>query len=134
MPEDAIQTLWSLDGEKSNLGLGHDMPDFSVIRVGGFLERCGFRLVENHRCSFGDCSFKKEVLRGSTKADGTGAVYKFTWCRDDEEEFWKSVESREIEVDMHQWVPTAEEQNCDIFGLSGETQGEIGRLMREQKE
>jgi hypothetical protein len=106
---DKYQKLISIDRrlsaltETSILGLGHEMPDYKTIRVNGCLPWRLCQLIEDHKSSFGDCSFEKEVVHESMANDREGSKYKYTWRRVDEDE--QQAKARNATVNMHQWVP-----------------------------
>ena len=89
--------------ETSTLGLGHEMPDLKTIRVEGCLTWDHCQLIEDHKSSFGDCSFEKEVINNSMAQDNKDPKFKYTWRRVDEDE--QQAKTRNAAVNMHQWVP-----------------------------
>jgi hypothetical protein len=106
---DKYQKLISIDRRlsaltrTSTLGLGHEMPDYKTIHVNGCLPWRLCQLIEDHKSSFGDCSFEKEVVHESMANDREGSRYKYTWRRVDEDE--QQAKARNATVNMHQWVP-----------------------------
>jgi hypothetical protein len=126
---DKYQKLISIDRrlsaltETSILGLGHEMPDYKTIRVKGCLPWRLCQLIEDHKSSFGDCSFAKEVVRESMANDREGSQYKYTWRRVDEDE--QQAKARNATVNMHQWVPRLSSEDYGkllaSFGAGPET-------------
>jgi hypothetical protein len=89
--------------DTSNLGLGHEMPDLKTIRVNGTLTWDLCQLIEEHRSSFGDCSFEKQIIHNSMAEGHQDSKYRYTWCRIDEDE--QHAKAKNATVNMHQWVP-----------------------------
>jgi hypothetical protein len=106
---DEQQKLLSLNrrlssfSETSTLGLGHEMPDLKSIRVNGSLTWDLCQLIENHKSSFGDCSFEKQIIHNSMASNHKDSKYRYTWRRVDEDE--PQAKARNATVNMHQWVP-----------------------------
>jgi hypothetical protein len=90
-------------GATSTLGLGHEMPDLRTIRVNGYLSWDLCQLIENHKSTFGDCSFEKQIIHNSMATGHQDSKYKYTWRRVDEDE--QQAKARNAAVNMHQWVP-----------------------------
>ena len=95
--------------EASNLGLGQEMPDLKTIHVNGHLSRDQCQLIEDHKSSFGDCSFEKEIIHSLIARDDKVSKYKYTWRRVDDDE--QQAKARNAAVNMSQWVPRLSEED-----------------------
>ena len=95
--------------ETSNLGLGQEMPDLKIIQVKGHLSRDHCQLIEDHKSSFGDCSFEKEIIHSLMARDDKDPRCKYSWRRVDEDE--QQAKARNAAVNMSQWVPRLSEED-----------------------
>ena len=99
----------------SGFRLGHEIPGrLNTIQVYGILSQRLCHKLENHRCSFGDCSFEKENVPPmlpaacSETTDGISASaqhVRYTWHKTGEVIPQSEEQEAKVIAAMNQWVP-----------------------------
>lgn len=88
---------------RSSFRLAHEIPNgLRSIRIQGVLSERLCQTLEKHRCSFGDCSFKKEE---NPQEPPLPCDVRYTWHKTGEVIPQDEEKAAQVMAAMNQWVP-----------------------------